>query len=137
MKICLIFLLFINIYNAEPADIDSLKNIASDKNLQNETRLEACYKIGEEYLHVNPDSSLYYSYLILDSFDLEKNRDYLYKVNSLAGEANYYKADYDKALNFFQKAALTLEKTDHRNLAESYNNIGNVYYNLYNFEIII
>ena len=96
---------------------------------------ELLYKLGEAYVSVNQDSSIYYLDQVLNS-NLYDSIDYA-KTYILQGKALYFKCDYTNAIAKVEKALELKDKLSLTDKADCYNILGNAFSNMENYKLSI
>jgi len=134
MRKLFLVIFLINIINLLSADnLDSLLQISKK---QNSKDLSSTYnKIAREYIRIDLDKCLEYADLAIDNSVKSNNSNeeaqaYLYKAVVFKKQNNY-----DKSKEFYQKTIKIAENIqDTSLLSKSYNGLGQIEFNLANFE---
>jgi tetratricopeptide (TPR) repeat protein len=121
-----LFLLFGFFCNAQVFNADSLKKILAS-NPDDTTRIKVLRQLGYHYWERNPDSSIYYSQLLITFGRKIKNEEAEAHGLTRMGRAFNNKGNFPKAMEYLLSALRKFEHIkDNYWIANSYNHIGNV-----------
>ena len=140
MKTVLLYIiLLLNItllanYNfSEKEEIDSLKYIIANNSAED---IEKVYlKLAKTYSDINNDSTIKYCNIFINEISQDSLSEYLAKTYILLGGINLNRANHNEALKqFFKSASISEKNGDIRTLVGSYNNIGIIYYDIFEYD---
>jgi tetratricopeptide (TPR) repeat protein len=119
----------INLMAASQVNLDSLRRIWNDQKQPDTSRMEAMSTISfEGYIYSNADSAFYFAQLLYDFAKRVDNKKYLAQALNTQGTTFYFKGDYAKAIDYFNRGLKIREAIgDKRGVASSINNMGAIY----------
>ena len=133
-----VLVFFISLFCGVKAQVnlDSLFGVWKDESKADTSRLKAIYEIAwHGYLFSQPDSVFYYAQLEYDFALKVDNKKYMAQALNSQGVSFYFKGNYEKALEYYEKSLKISEEIGcKKGMGKSYNNIGNIYLNQGNYE---
>ena len=110
-------------------NLDSLFGVWNDETKADTSRLKAIYKISwDGYLFSQPDSAFYFAQQEYDFALKVDNKKYMAQALNTQGASFYFKGNYEKALEYYEKSLKIAEEIgDKKGMGSSYNNIGAIY----------
>lgn len=108
--------------------IDSLKSVL--KEAQGNDRTNTLYELAWQYRKSQPDSTIYYSNMVLGELPVEELTREHAKAYNFIGLGYHYKGDDVTAFDFYNKALdAAHQSADSSQLAHSLNNMGRMFMN--------
>jgi len=115
-------------------NLDSLYNALKTTKVDT-TRLRILNDIAKEYYYINPDSSLYYSFKVIEKGAIINTDRGLTSSMNRIGLIYLDRAEYKDAIDYFLKAlTIAEEKNNFLEMAYLYNNIGISYSSMHDNE---
>ena len=115
------------------ASVDSLKILILKKS--NTDKLQLYSIISKEYIGLSPDSVIKYATKGIEFGEKISNNKFLPDFFQMIGYANYYKRNYNLAINYFNKALTIYESRKNKDKIANLNAyLGIIYQDTYNYD---